>query len=250
MKKVSLSIMLLAMIISSAFAGDKEEKLTLKEKIENSKEVKLFFNVRTDIIDEADENKLKLTNPDAKTKIRTPLPVSFYSEEIKNEVIKILNTGLGVGNAFVEADASSLNATLERNHCYKDMSGLPDGFYAMVYITGTYTRFEDQTAKEVDGKMVHESSNRMEIDSRLFFYEVEAGKVKKYGDVLMKSGILLGHASAQMIKTYKVEDLEFMETNFPAEPLLDGYKRTMYQFTKDFTERTMKKHEKALAKRK
>ena len=170
MKKSITSTLIIILFSAIAYAGGKDD-LTLKEKIENSKEVKLFFNVRTDIIDEADESKLRLTNPDAKTKVRTPLPISFYSKELKDEVIKILNTGIDVGNAFVEADASTLNATLEKNYCYKDLSGLSDGFYAMVYITGTYTRFFQPSVKEVNGKMVDESTNRMEITSHLFFYE-------------------------------------------------------------------------------
>jgi len=41
-----------------------------------------------------------------------------------------------------------------------------------------------------------------------------------------------------------------METNFPAEPLFDGYKRTMFEYAKDFADRTMKKNDKAVVKRK
>ncbi len=63
MRKSIISALAIVLVATSAFAG--KDKSTLKEKVEKSKTVKVFFNVG-EIIDQDNENKLKQTNPNAK----------------------------------------------------------------------------------------------------------------------------------------------------------------------------------------
>ncbi|NQX97086.1 MAG: hypothetical protein HRT73_04285 [Flavobacteriales bacterium] len=245
MKKSIISALTILLMTTGAYAG--KDKTTLKEKIEKSKTVKVFFSVR-DIVDAEHERKLQQLKPKAKTDIRTNMPEAFSGTKIKKNVIKVLNDGLKVGEAFVEGDISSLPVSDKKNTSYRDLSKLPDGFYAIIDIYGEYTRFLER--KEVGGKTVFEATNRMAIKSHLFFYEVIGGKVKKYGSMLMKSGVLLGHASSALIKTDKLENLEYMEINFPATELLEGFIKTMTEYTVDFAARKLKKHNKVVSKRK
>jgi len=238
MKKSIISALAILLISTSAFAG--KDKSTLKEKVEKSKTVKVFFNVN-DILDQEHENKLQQANPKAKTDIRTTMPEAFYSAEIKKNVIKTLNDGLQVGSAFVEGDIAELPASSKKNTNYRDLSKLPDGFYAMVNVTGRYERFVSMS----DGVV----SNSMKIETNLFFYEVVGGKVKK-AKVNMGMGAFLGRANTETIKTDKLESIEYMEINFPASPLLVEYTRTMKENTTDVAARLLKKHNKVVSKRK
>lgn len=246
MKKPIITTLIIVLLSAIAYAGG-DDKLTLKEKVEQAKEVKVFFDVR-DIVDQAAERKLQLLNPDAKTDIRTKMPEGFYDSEIKLNVLKFLNEGLNVGSAFVEADISVLPQVNNSKFQYRDLSKLPDGLYAIITIEGEYSRFLE--TKQVENKMVEVATNGMEITSHIYFYEVIAGEVSKYGDMMMKSGVLLGNAKSAIVKSGKLENLEYMEANFPALPLLAEFKATMYRFTQDFAARQLKKHEKEIAKRK
>ena len=236
-------VLAIAGIALISFAGGKD-KITFKEKVESYDEVKVFFTLKEEIIDRSDENKLQQLSPPQKTKIRTSMPLEFAGPDIQEKVVSILNEGMQV-NRFVLGDASILPKNEDSKYNYHDLSKLPDGFYAIVEINGVYTRFLDR--KEVDGKSVFKASNRMGITSHLIFYEISGGKIKAY---LSKMGALMGHADATGTETTKLENLEYMESHFPALPLLDAYKSTMFEYMSDFAKRQLKKHNKAVAKRK
>ena len=240
------SLFLAMAICAKIFAGG-DDKLTLKEKIEQNKEVKVFFTVR-DILDENDERLLRASNPNAKTTIRTPMPAEFTSSEIKSSLLTRLNEGLQTGNALVEGDLSTLPESSSSKTHYRDLSKLADGFYAIVYIEGEYKRTIEK--KTVDGNVVLDVSNKMEIRSHLFFYEVISGEAKKYGDMFMKSGVLLGNASSSTVKSAKLENLDYMEKTFPALSLFDEYKSSMRRFAEEFATKQLNKHNKAVSKRK
>ncbi len=242
-KSIISSVLVVILFLMVPHTGGKD-KSTLKEKIESNKPVKIFFIV-TDIYDKQDERKLQQGNSKAKTHIRTAMPEEFYSSEIKTKVVRLLNDGLEVGNAFEEGDVSTLPESDNYKTKYKDLTKLPDGFYSIISITGEYTRFLEK--KEVEGKTVFTSTNKMQIKSHLFFFDVTSGKVKSYGP---SNGTLLGHASSASTNTDKYESLEYMEANFPALPLLNEYIKTMYEYVDDFTKRKLKKHKKTVAKRK
>ena len=227
------------------FTGGDDTKLTFKELAEQNKPVKVFFSVR-DIIDEYDEKLLKTGNPSAKTAVRTTMPAEYHNAEIKAAVIKQLNEGLQVGDAFVEGDISLLPESSNSKTQYRDLSKLPDGFYGLLDIEGEYTR--SMQKRTVEGNLVMEVLNFMEIKSHLSFYTVKGGEVDKYGDMMNKS-TLLGNAKSKLVKSEKIENLDYMEKTFPALSLLPEYKETMDRFLKDFTEKQMKKHAKAVSKR-
>lgn len=238
MKKVSLSIVLISMILTTAFAG--KDKLTFKEKIENSNEVKVYFNV-TEIIDRESDKKIKLTNPKGQTDIRTMMPNEFSSDDIKNNVITTLNTEMQV-SAFKLGDVSELGTSSDKQTQFLDLTKLPDGIIAIVQVEGTYTRF-------VDMAKGGEVSNNLEIKTALFFYEIKGGVAKKI-KVNMGMGANLGSSKTVSITTPKLEGLDYLETNFPALPLLENYTNTMKEYTGDFAKRMLKKHNKAISKRK
>ncbi|MBL7932348.1 MAG: hypothetical protein JNL60_10620 [Bacteroidia bacterium] len=230
----------------TSFIGGDDEKLTFKEIVETNKPVKVFFSVG-EIIDENDEKRLRVGDPKAKTAVRTAMPPEFYSADIKSGVIKQLNDGLQVGDAFVEGDIASLPESTNSKTQNRDLSKLPDGFYAILDIGGEYTR--SMQKRTVEGNLVLEVLNFMEIKSRISFYNVKGGDAEKYGDAFSKS-TLLGNARSKTVNSDKIENLEFMEKTFPALSLLPEYKQTMERFLNDFTEKQMKKHNKAISKRK
>lgn len=240
-------LILIALALSSfSFTGG-DDKLTLKEIVEQNKEVKVFFNLR-DIKDENDERMQQAANPNAKTALKTAMPADYAGSELKKEVLKILNEGLQVGNAFVEGDLSTLPESNNRKYHYRDLSKLPDGFYAIIDIDGEYTR--TILKKDADGKTILEVSNWMEISSHLHFYSLAGGEATKYGGMFSKSGTLLGNARSATVKSTQLENLEYLEKTFPALSLLDEYKKTMYRFTKDFADKQLEKHNKSVSKRK
>lgn len=237
MKKVSLSLLLIIIFGATAFAG--KDKTTFKEKIENSKEVKVYFNV-TEIVDRESDKKMKQTNPKAKTDIRSEIPTDFSTDEVQNDVVDILNTELKV-NAFKLANISDLGKSTDKQTQFLDLSKLPDGVIAVVQVEGDYTRF-------VDMAKGGEVSNSMEIKTNMFFYEIKGGVAKKI-KVNMGMGANLGTTKTASIKTPKLEGLDYLETNFPALPLLENYINTMKEYTGDFAKRMLKKHNKAISKR-
>jgi len=243
--KKKLAAIAMALGVLSFMSGD-DEKMTFKELIEQNKPVKLFFSVR-EIIDEYDDRLLRTGNPQAKTPVRTAMPAEFYSNDIKAGVIKQLNDGLQVDGAIVEGDILSIPESGNSKTQNRDLSKLPDGFYAILDIEGEYTR--SMQKRTVEGNLVLEVLNFMEIKSHLCFYTLKGGEAEKYGDMFSKS-TLLGNARSKTIKSEKIENLEYMEKTFPALSLLPEYKETMDRLLREFTEKQMKKHLKAVSKRK
>lgn len=239
MKKVSLSIILMGVFTSIVFAGGKD-KLTLKEKVEKSETVNVYFNV-TEVVDRETERKMKQTNPTAKTDIRTKIPTEFSSVDLKTAVVSTLNTEMQV-KAFKLADVSELGESSNKKTQYLDFSKLPDGVIAVVQVEGDYTRF-------VDMGNAGEVSNSMQIKANMFFYEIKGGVAKKI-KVNMGIGANLGTTKTETIKTPKLEGLSFLETKFPVALLLENYTATMKEYTGDFAKRMLKKHNKVVSKRK
>jgi hypothetical protein len=250
MKRMVSSVLLILLISTGVYAG--KDKTTLKEKVEKNKPVKIFFSVR-EIIDQDDEDKLKQTNPKAKTDIRTVMPEAYYSSEIKSQVVKSLNDGMQVGSAFVEGNISTLPASSNKKTNFRDLSKLPDGFYAIIDIAGEYRR----VGKTVPGNqengykpILEKVTNRLEIKAQLFFYEIADGKIKKYGDMLMKTGVLLATCGAAGKETKEYKSAKELESVYPTLSYLDMYKKTMLEYTNDFAARKLKKHNKVVSKRK
>lgn len=237
MKKIGVSVLLLLICTITVFAGGKD-KLTLKEKIEKTGEVKVFFSVR-DIYDKQDETKLQSSNMSAKTPIRTEMPAAFYSEEIQKGVLDNLNKGFEVGS-FVKGEAAALVKSNNKKTEYIDFSKMPDGLVAIVDLSGIYTR-------TFAGGMNY--THRMEIQANLFFFEVTGGVAKKI-KVNMGMGAFLGRATSKSKESDKMEELAFLETNFPPSDIYDEYVRTMGVNTQDFAARMLKKHNKVVSKRK
>lgn len=237
MKKSIISALTVLLFTTAAFAG--KDKTTFKEKIENSKEVKVYFNV-TEIVDRESDRKMKQTNPNASTDIRTNIPAKFSSDEVKNNVVSILNTEMQV-NAFKLANISDLGKSNDKQTQFLDLSKLPDGIIAIIQVEGDYTRF-------VDMAKGGEVSNRMEIKVNMFFYEIKGGVAKKI-KVNMGMGANLGSTSTSVIKTPKLEGLDYLQTNFPALSLLENYTNTIKEYSGDFAKRMLKKHQKTVAKR-
>jgi len=246
MKKPILLFLSIALVSATVLSGG-DEKLTFKEKVEQSKQVKVFFNLR-EIVDEYDENLLKAGNPDALTPVRTSIPADFAGNQIKDSVLNILNRGLEVGAAFVEGDITALPPSKNKKTQFRDLSGLPDGFYAIVDIFGEYKRTIQK--KVVDGNTTLEAFHSMELKSKMYFYDVSKGEAERYGDMSIKSGVLLGNTSSRVVKSDKLENKEYMEMQFPPIMLYEEYKKTTYRFATSFAENQLKKHSKAVSKRK
>lgn len=245
--KKPICILLSLFLISSATQAGDDEKITFKEKAEKCKEIKIFFDLR-EIVDEKDELALKSSSPNAKTNIRTKIPNDFSSPELKTMVLTNLNQGLELSNIFTEGDINSIPETNNNKTQNRDFSKLPDGLYALVVIDGEYKR--DVNKKTVEGKVVMDVSNGMEIKARLYFFEVKDGVVDKYGESFSKSGVLLASAQAASVKTEQLQGLEYMEKTFKTTALMPEYKRTLNTFSQDFAKSQLKKHNKTVSKRK
>ncbi len=229
--------LVLVILTASPVVFGAKDKSTLKEKVEKSKEVKIFFNVR-DIFDQQEENRLQSSDMNAKSAIRSIMPTSFYTEEIKNGVVNTLNTNMKV-SAFKVGDASTLVKSTKKKFQYVDFSKMPDGIVAIVDLSGDYTR------TFASGRNY---THRMEIKANLFFFEVKGGVAKKI-KLNAGMGAFLGRATSPSVESDKMEELPFMEANFKPEAILEEFKKTMVSNSEDFANRMLKKHNKQIAKR-
>ena len=242
MKKIVFSFLVIGLLSSLTYSKGKDKK-TFIEKVEANKPVKVFFNYNTEIIDKSHEKKLNQADKNAKTDCRSTFPSGFYNSTIKDGIISHLNSGLELEGAFVEGDISSVPED-DLKMGGLDLSSLEDGFYAVFYVDGDYTRFLSK--KEVEGKTVFEYKNNLQIMSKLFFYEVVDHKMKAYGS---RTGLVLGLVSSSSLVTSNLENTEYMQINFPASALLDSYTQKSFSNVDDFTRKKLKKHKKVISKR-
>jgi hypothetical protein len=231
--KISTVLMLLA-AISLQISGQ-----TLKERIDQAKEIKVYFS-NSDIKHNPNTNpppgsQNKGTGCPAFTET-TPIPADYI--EAEKQVNDLLNKGFGT-TVFVTGDISTVPLFTEgMQKGNPDWLKLGEPLVVWISTTGTYNVENMGLMGAVD------RVNSLSVDSYLAFYGIVDGKIKVLGN---KN---LVNIKAPTIKTKVCDDYAYFVKNFPLSSLSDAFKTSIAEKTTDFTVKEMANYDKAMKKKK
>lgn len=238
MKTLIISGILALTVSANVFAGGKD-KLTLKEKVDQAKEVRIYFS-NYDITHKPNTNPPQgSTNGGtgcAKFNETTVLPQEY--EDAAKQIIELLNKGLNTA-AFVEGDVTAVpvKSTIGGINDY-DWLKHGDQLFAHVVSKGNYVVSNDGLMGEM------KLSNTLTVTSTLTFYEIANGKVK------LVSTKQIVWAKTNKLETAQCDDHAYFVKNFPANSLVERFKSLVSAKTAVFVEKEMKKYNKAMKKKK
>lgn len=208
---------------------------TLKERIDQSKVVKVYFrnkDIEHNPHTEGDPFNKKLGTGCDKFKETTPLP-SQYIEAVK-QIVDLLNKGFKT-TVFTEGDITYISSLPFNSEGELDWVKLGEPLTFFVSTSGSYSvNIFPTTGKE----------NTMEVQSYLYIYSVTQGKLKTL------SSTLLAWKQTSPIRTQKCDDFAWFAKNFPAASLADPFKESVIQKTTKFIEKEMAGYDKAMKKKK
>lgn len=208
---------------------------TLKERIDQAKEIKVYFRNR-DIEHNPntsfDPGSQKIGTGCEKFNETTPLP-SEYIDAAK-QIIGFLNKGFNT-TVFVEGDLTYLSSLPADSHGDLDWIRLREPLTFFVSTSGHYSvnNFPN-TGKE----------NTMEVESYLYVFCNKDGKLKTLATQL------LGWKQTPAIRTQKCDDYTWFVKNFPATSLVDPFKASLIEKTNKFIEKELALYDKAMKKKK
>jgi hypothetical protein len=229
-KRIAVVLIILSGTASSLKAQ------TLKERIDQVKEIKVYFR-NADIISKCDfEVRIASSVSQSgceKFKEKTPLTAE-YAEALK-QVIDILNKGFNT-NAFVEGNFAAINDLPLNSEGELNWLKLGETLTVFFSTSGAYytKRQPNQFNKE----------NSLEIDSYIYFFAVDNGKLKT---LLSK---FLFTVKSPIVKTDKCVDYAFFLKNFPLSSFAEPFKTKLVAGTTDIIEKEMAKYDKAMKKKK
>jgi hypothetical protein len=212
---------------------------TLKERIDQVKEIKVYFS-NSDIKHNPNTNpppgsQNKGTGCPAFTET-TPIPADYIESE--KQVIDLLNKGFTT-TIFVTGDISTVPLFTEgMQKGNQNWLKLGEPLIVWISTTGTYN-------VENMGLMgASDCVNSLSVDSYLAFYGIVDGKIKVLGN------INLVNKKTPTVKTKVCDDYAYFVKNFPLSSLSDAFKTDIAEKTTDFTMKEMAKYEKAIKKKK
>lgn len=218
----------------SNFAGG---KLTLKEKIDQAKSVKVYF-VNHGIVHSPNTKPVgtqKYGTGCPKFDESTELPEGYTSASKK--IVQLLNEGFKT-SAFAEGDIKSVPVKKTLNIENPDWLKHGEALVAFVTFSGTYKVDNMGLMGEV------KLQNSMTVTAYLQFYEIVDGKlqviVNKY----------LANVASKTKSTTNCDTYDYFVENFPANSLVESFNSTVQEKVAGFTEKQMKKYEKAMKKKK
>jgi hypothetical protein len=238
MKKTLLFAMA-ALGMAMAPGSPKGDKLTLKERIDQVKEIKVYFS-NADIKHNPNTNGMpgsqkKGTSCPAFTET-TPLPVE-YADAAK-QVIDLLNKGFNT-TVFVEGDFSKVPVvTSGMLKGSSDWVALGEPLTVLVSSGGNYNVENMGLMGEVS------LENSMDVYSSFAVYGIVEGKTKVLENKNLVSKI------TTRIKTKGCDDYAYFVKNFPVASLLEDFKAGIAEKTTDFATKQMADYEKAMKKKK
>ena len=230
MKNVVLSSIALVGIVSMAFIAMKKDKSTLKDKIDRTEKVHVFFSY-SPIVHDA------VVSPEGKGCARfddqTELTEFYKSQE--SNIFSLLNEGFETTDKFVVGDITSLEKKEVMGvdvYNYATGSAKVGDIVLQVAISGTYK------ALKTSG-----SNNSLNLSMKMLIWEVvEEGKVKLKG----QPGML---TSSEIVKTKTCQTYDYFVTNFPLDDYQEQFKEDYTKKLNKFILKMMEKHEKAVSKR-
>jgi hypothetical protein len=231
--KISTVLMLLA-AITLQVSGQ-----TLKERIDQAKEIKVYFS-NSDIKHNPNTNpppgsQNKGTGCPAFTET-TPIPADYI--EAEKQVVDLLNKGFAT-TVFVTGDISTVPLFTEGiQKGNQDWLKLGEPLVVWISTTGTYNVENVGLMGAVD------CVNSLSVDSYLAFYGIVNGKIKVLGN---KN---LVNKKTPTVKTKVCDDYAYFVKNFPLSSLSDAFKTGIAEKTTDFTVKEMADYDKAMKKKK
>jgi hypothetical protein len=208
---------------------------TLKERIDEAKVVKIYFNNTPIEHSPNTESSVASNVPGTgceKFGETTPLPTE-YTDAV-NGLLDLFNTGFKT-TAFVAGDFSSI-AKKESGM----LKGQPDwislGESLMFYVY-TYGNYNVKMGSE--GKV-----NSMSIKSYLIIYGIKKGKI----NIVTQKEI--SKAWSEVINTQKCDDYAYFIEHFEANSLAEPFNTMLIEKTNALIAKDMKKYEKAMKKKK
>jgi len=232
-KKIALALIVISCASYLASAQ------TLKERIDEAKVVKVYFN-NSDIVHRPNTNpapgsQQKGTGCQMFTET-TPLPAEYI--DALNGIIDLLNKGFNT-TAFVAGDISTvplLSSGMLKGS--QDWATLGEPLVFVVSTTGGYV----VTNMGLGGAVALENS--LAIESALGVIALKDGKAKS-----LESKQIVWQATPG-VKTQKCDDFAYFTQNFPANSLAEIFKTKLIENTNEFIEKQMKKYEKEMSKKK
>jgi hypothetical protein len=229
LKKIAVVLVLLS---GTAFFASGQ---TLKERIDQAKEIKVYFRNR-DIEHnpnrDGDPEKLRQGTNCEKFNETTPLPEG-YIDAVK-KIPEMLNRGFNT-TVFVSGDLSYLSSLPVNSMGELDWVRLGEPLTFFVSTSGHYSvnKFPN-TGKE----------NTMEIESYLYVYTIEDGKIKTL------SSNILAWKQTQAIKTQKCDDYAWFVINCPAASLVEPFTISVTEKTNKFIEKELSSYNRAMKRKK
>lgn len=209
---------------------------TLKERIDQAKVVKVYFK-NADIVSKGNtQTEIGSTRYESSCenfKETIPMPAE-YADALK-QTIDLLNKGFNT-TAFVAGDFSEIdNIPLAYNGDLNWLKlGQPLAFYFST--SGAYYIRRTTSTKERE--------NTLEIESYIYAFAVENGKLKNP----LSKRITWGRSPK--VKTDVCEDYTWSVKTFPPSSLADQFKKNLEENITDLTTREMAKYNKEMQKKK
>jgi len=238
MKKTLVCLLVILGVASLLIAGVKD-KLTLKEKIDNAGEVKIYFS-NYDIGHNPNTKPPQgSTNGGTgcpKFDETTPLPQEYADAAV--QVVEVLNREFKT-TAFIAGDISTVpvTSTIAGFNNY-DWLGHGDQLFAHVITMGEYTVTNSGLMGEID------LSNSLLVTASLNIYEIVEGKLKMVGTKA------IAWVSTKKVETAECDDYAYFVKNFPATSVVEPFKTAISKKTADFAQSQMKKYDRAMKKKK
>lgn len=227
----------MASVLLLSFVGG---KLTLKEKIDQAKEVKVYFNI-IDIEHSPNTEPVGQTKGTGCSKFNetTKLPEG-YTNAFK-KILQMLNDGFKT-TAFIEGDIKSVPVKTNKLGIeITDWVKQGEQLTATVTFLGKYNVENNALPTDVGVSL----ENSMSITAYMKFFEIVDGKLEMI--VMTK---YLANVSSKAKKTKECNTYDYFVENFPANSLVESFNSSVEGKVAGFTEKRMKKYEKAMKKKK
>ena len=234
MKKSIISGLAILLMTTTAFAG--KDKSTLKEKIDRAEKIS-YYLVMEDVVHKP--KKSSTGKSCAKFTEKTVFPLTFQAEA--SNIIDLFSAEMGISSIVAEDINNVPIKTFSGKSMYDySKGGRKEGDLVIVLaFSGTYNAHKgNNSSPDADW-------NTMTLTATVTLLEVISGGRTK---TLKTTTIAL--VNATMVESKTCADYTFFKTNFPLENYKEDFKKSYEQKLPKLTGKIIKKHNKAVSKRK
>jgi hypothetical protein len=233
MKNIKRMAVVLILLSGTAFFLSGQ---TLKERIDQAKVVKVYFK-NADIVSKGNtQTQIGSTRYESSCenfKEKIPMPVE-YADALK-QTVDLLNIGFNT-TAFAAGDFSEIdNIPLASSG---DLNWLKLGQPLVFYFSTSGAYYIRRTTSTM------ERENTLEIESYIYAYAVDNGKLKNPLSMRISWG------RSPKVKTDVCEDYAWSVKTFPPSSLADQFKKNLADNITDLTTKEMVKYDKVMQKKK